>query len=142
MCRSRRELSNEYLLAKIGFDKAENEPCKVCPLSAYRSPRSMSLQSNKYVVYKKEDTKMLTTDDPEEADKSKIRWDPNDIKREIMYTYCHVKKIHGFFFWQTSSQICATFREFSTSLSAIRLKTHSQYHSHDSLIQNLFYFKF
>ena len=28
--------SNEYLLAKIGFDTAENEPCKVCPLSAYR----------------------------------------------------------------------------------------------------------
>ena len=40
MCRSRRELSNEYLLAKIGVDTAENEPCKVCPLSAYRSPRS------------------------------------------------------------------------------------------------------
>ena len=35
MCRSRRELSNEYLLAKFGFDTAENEPCKVCPLSAY-----------------------------------------------------------------------------------------------------------
>ena len=29
MCRSRRELSNEYLLAKIGVDTAENEPCKV-----------------------------------------------------------------------------------------------------------------
>ena len=26
-----------YLLAKFGFDTAENEPCKVCPLSAYRS---------------------------------------------------------------------------------------------------------
>ena len=39
LCRSRRELSNEYLLAKFGFDTAENEPCKVCPLSAYRSPR-------------------------------------------------------------------------------------------------------
>ena len=26
LCRSRRELSNEYLLAKIGFDTAENEP--------------------------------------------------------------------------------------------------------------------
>ena len=40
-CRSRRELSNEYLLslAKFGFDTAENEPCKVCPFSAYRSPR-------------------------------------------------------------------------------------------------------
>jgi hypothetical protein len=24
--RSRRELSNEYLLAKFGFDRAENEP--------------------------------------------------------------------------------------------------------------------
>ena len=29
LCRSRRELSNEYLLAKIGFDTAENEPPKV-----------------------------------------------------------------------------------------------------------------
>ena len=29
-CRSRQELSNEYLLAKFGFDTAENEPCKVC----------------------------------------------------------------------------------------------------------------
>ena len=28
MCRSRRKLSNEYLLAKIGLDTAENEPCK------------------------------------------------------------------------------------------------------------------
>ena len=24
--------SNEYLLAKFGFDTAENEPCKVCPV--------------------------------------------------------------------------------------------------------------
>ena len=46
-CRSRQELSNAnsnaysnaYLLAKFGFDAAENEPCKVCPLSVYRSPR-------------------------------------------------------------------------------------------------------
>ena len=27
LCRSRRELSNEYLLAKFGIDTAENEPC-------------------------------------------------------------------------------------------------------------------
>ena len=31
--------SYEYLVAKIGFDTAENEPCKVCPLSVYRCPR-------------------------------------------------------------------------------------------------------
>ena len=30
MCRSRRELSNAYLLAKFGLDTAENEPSKVC----------------------------------------------------------------------------------------------------------------
>ena len=30
LCRSRRELPNEYLLAKLRFDTAENEPCKVC----------------------------------------------------------------------------------------------------------------
>ena len=29
MCRSRRELSNEYLLAKIGVDTAENVPLEV-----------------------------------------------------------------------------------------------------------------
>ena len=29
LCRSRRELSNECLLAKFGFDTAENEPCEV-----------------------------------------------------------------------------------------------------------------
>ena len=29
MCRSRRELSNEYLLAKIGVDTAESEPLEV-----------------------------------------------------------------------------------------------------------------
>ena len=26
LCRSRRELSNEYLLVRFGFDTAENEP--------------------------------------------------------------------------------------------------------------------
>ena len=25
------EFSNEYFLAKFGFDTAENEPCQVCP---------------------------------------------------------------------------------------------------------------
>ena len=29
LCRSRRELSNAYFLAKFGFDTAENEPCQV-----------------------------------------------------------------------------------------------------------------
>ena len=29
-CRSRQEPSNEYLVAKFGFDTAENEPLKVC----------------------------------------------------------------------------------------------------------------
>ena len=29
LCRSRRELSNAYLLAKIGVDAAENEPLEV-----------------------------------------------------------------------------------------------------------------
>ena len=43
LCRSRRELSNAYLLAKIGVDTAENEPCKVCPLSVYRSPRCVAV---------------------------------------------------------------------------------------------------
>ena len=32
LCRSRRELSNAYFLAKFGFNTAENEPCQVCPI--------------------------------------------------------------------------------------------------------------
>ena len=35
-------LKNEYLVAKIGFDTAENEPCKVCPLSVYRTKSGSS----------------------------------------------------------------------------------------------------
>ena len=34
--------SHEYSLAKLCFDTAANEPCKVCPLSAYRSPRFLA----------------------------------------------------------------------------------------------------
>ena len=32
LCRSRRKLSNEYFLAKFGFDTTENEPSKVFPI--------------------------------------------------------------------------------------------------------------
>ena len=32
LCRSRRELSNAYFVAKVGLDTAENEPCQVCPI--------------------------------------------------------------------------------------------------------------
>ena len=50
MCRSRRELSNAYFLAKFGFDTEENEPCQVCPLSAYRSPRYPKSSIDVYVT--------------------------------------------------------------------------------------------
>ena len=44
LCRSRRELSNAYLLAKIRFDTAENEPSKACPIeSSGRGARTPSL---------------------------------------------------------------------------------------------------
>ena len=35
LCRSRRELSNAYFLAKFGLDTAENEPCQVCPTEPF-----------------------------------------------------------------------------------------------------------
>ena len=43
MCRSRRELSNKYLLAKFGFDTAENEPPpppRTSLVNFARSPRT------------------------------------------------------------------------------------------------------
>ena len=45
LCRSRRELSNDYLFTKFGFDTAENEPCQVCPKPEHgveARPRSSS----------------------------------------------------------------------------------------------------
>ena len=39
LCRSRRELSNAYLLAKFGFDTAENEPCQICPIEPSRNAK-------------------------------------------------------------------------------------------------------
>ena len=37
LCRSRRELSKAYLLAKFGFDTAENEPSRVCRIPGQQS---------------------------------------------------------------------------------------------------------
>ena len=54
LCRSQRELSHEYFVAKFGFDAAEHEPCIVCPLSVspdrpqvfswIRAARSLAVQ--------------------------------------------------------------------------------------------------
>ena len=41
LCRSRRELSNEYLLAKIGVDTAENEPLEVWGNRRIRTPKDV-----------------------------------------------------------------------------------------------------
>ena len=38
LCRSRRELSNAYLLAKFGFDRAENKPSKASLSARPRTP--------------------------------------------------------------------------------------------------------
>ena len=35
LCRSRRELSNAYFVAKFGLDTAKNEPCQVCPTEPF-----------------------------------------------------------------------------------------------------------
>ena len=34
--------TKKYLLANFGFDTAENEPCKVCPLSVHLYPRFLA----------------------------------------------------------------------------------------------------
>ena len=49
-----------YLLAKIDFDTAENEPCKVRPLSVNRSPRS---DLGSWDEHQLEDAKRYQTDD-------------------------------------------------------------------------------
>ena len=43
-CRYRRELSNAYLFAKVGFDTAENEPSKVCRIPLRATCRSKALR--------------------------------------------------------------------------------------------------
>ena len=71
LCRSRRELSNEYLLAKIGVDTAENEPCKVCPLSAYRSPRFADYRKNQ------EQTRQRIVSEREKKEVAECTFKPN-----------------------------------------------------------------
>ena len=55
MCRSRRELSNEYLLANSGFDTVANGPFQVCTLSAYRSSRYLSDAGHEPIVLEARD---------------------------------------------------------------------------------------
>ena len=47
-CRSRRELSNAYFLAKFRFDTAEKEPFKVCPIERCGQPFQACEQSGRY----------------------------------------------------------------------------------------------
>ena len=58
MCRSRRELSNEYLLAKIGVDTAENEPLEVWGKNSIQySLHSLIIRSTPYPL----NTKSITS---------------------------------------------------------------------------------
>ena len=51
LCRSRRELSNEYLLAKIGVDTAENEPLEVWgKIIQYYSFVSLDTNPGKFIA--------------------------------------------------------------------------------------------
>ena len=55
MCRSRRELTNEYLLAKFGFDTAENELSRqrqANALSALLSERGSILRTQMNKLYR------------------------------------------------------------------------------------------
>ena len=52
MCRSRRELSNAYLLAKIGVDTAENEPLEVWgENSIHYSLHSLVITLSEHVLF-------------------------------------------------------------------------------------------
>ena len=42
LCRSRRELSNAYFLAKFCLNTAENEPCQVCPIPRNAAPTDLA----------------------------------------------------------------------------------------------------
>ena len=51
---SHQKFSNEYVVARLGFDTAENEPCEACPLSVYGS-----LLSYRYLSRSAEDKRTL-----------------------------------------------------------------------------------
>ena len=53
LCRSRRELSNEYLLAKIGVDTAENEPLEVWGKYSILFNRVLSLKAAPLALLRK-----------------------------------------------------------------------------------------
>ena len=85
--RSRRELSHhEYLLSKFSFETAENEPCKVCLLSAYRSPR-FRLKNAKWAPAQKADAEQARREEAEKENEKKKekdkgqRWVPTLVER-------------------------------------------------------------
>ena len=71
LCRSRRELSNAYFLAKFGFDTAENEPCQVCVMATRsmlprcRATHTTSRRFERYIG---------AATDAEDASKSPNAW--------------------------------------------------------------------
>ena len=102
MCRSRRELSNEYFVAQFGFDTAENEPCKVCPLSVYRSLRSTPILLGMQDIGKQTHTNLSQTVQGSESLMAsiRIRKDPatlrdwgGNITTESVNTYSLRKKL-------------------------------------------------
>ena len=87
LCRSRRELSNAYLLAKIGFDTAENEPCKVCPLERSRMKNEVQEikkaveamakggeETKERAVYKGKDADPDSPRSPRSPRRTALRW--------------------------------------------------------------------
>ena len=49
--RSRQELSNEYFLAKFGFDTAENEPLKVCQKLAKVRKKYINIAEHRRAIF-------------------------------------------------------------------------------------------
>ena len=77
MCRSRRELSNEYLLAKIGVDTAENEPLEVWEKIQF------TIHFTPYDLVREQRAGL--DDEPAGADELERDFPPNHRTREILH---------------------------------------------------------
>ena len=116
MCRSRRELSNEYLLAKIGVDTAENEPLEVWgKLIQYYSFVSL-LRSRRAAVYGRAELRALKRG---HLGACSVR---RNWYRSLGFPWCGVKASEGFgrlrkvaAFWKNPKNIWLKFSKNSAN---------------------------
>ena len=119
--RSRRDFSNEYFLAKFGFDTAENEPSKVC-----RIPWQLSRGSGGAARAALANSVRFAAAQPLSATWIELPW-PYSRLQKCIFEKMHFSKMHF-------SKIC---KFLAGSFSAVSKRNVARKYAFDSIFQAL-----